>query len=157
MRLPTAAIKMKKFIFDTNISDRMVDGEIKMEEINLKSEGKSFKYFATHLQMDEISKCKNVERRTKLIEIFNKIGQEEIPTESFVIGYSRLGMAKLGDGLILEELRQGNLKNTEDALIGEVAIKQKLALVSEDEKFRKRVIKKVGIAISINEFKILLK
>ena len=148
---------MENFIFDTNIFDGIVDGEIKLDEINLKKDKKGFKYFTTHLQMDEISKCKDVERRNNLIDIFNKIKHDKIPTESFVSGYSRSGMAKLGDGLILEELKHDNPKNIEDALIGEVAIKQKIVLVSEDERFRKRVIKKDGIALSLNEFKNLLK
>ena len=148
---------MESFIFDTNISDKIVDGQIKLEEINLKKRQKNFKYFATHLQMDEISKCEDAERRIKLIETFNKIEQDKISTESFVLGYSRLGMAKLGDGLMLEELRQGNFKNTEDALIGEVAIKQNLVLVSEDKQLRNKVIRKGGGSISFNEFKYLLK
>ena len=148
---------MESFIFDTNISDKIVDGQIKLEEINLKKRQKSFKYFATHLQIDEISKCKDTDRRIKLIETFNKIEQDKIPTESFVLGYSRLGMAKLGNGLMLEELKQGNFKNTEDALIGEVAIKQNLVLVSEDKQLRNKVIKKGGVSISFNEFKDLLK
>ena len=148
---------MRNFIFDTNIFDRVIDGEIKLEEVNFKKIEKGYNYFATHVQIDELNNCENSVRRNKLIEIFDKIGQYKVPTESFVLGYSRLGMAKLGDGLVLEELRQGNLKNTEDALIGEVAIKQKMILVSEDERFRKRVIKKGGMAITLNEFKFLLK
>ena len=75
---------MRKFIFDNHISDKIVDGNIELEKVNLKKE-EGFEYFATHLQIDELNSCKNIERRNKLTEIFNKIKQNEIPTESFVL------------------------------------------------------------------------
>ena len=61
---------------------------------------------------------------------------EKIPTESFVVGTSRIGSAKIGDGNLIERLRTGNLKKTNDALIGETAIKNNLTLITNDLKIK---------------------
>jgi predicted nucleic acid-binding protein len=144
---------MSKFIFDSNAFDKVVDGEIELKTLqNNKNQ-----YFATHIQMDELSRTKDKIRRKNLLDIFQKIKQTELPTESIVLGISRYGHAKYGDGVTLEKLRKGKIKETSDSLIGEVGIKKKLILVTEDKTFRKKVNKCGGQAISFEEFKEMLK
>ena len=128
---------MKKFIFDSNIFDKIVDGEVDLNDL----QSEDYKYFATHIQIDELNKTTEEIRKNRLLDKFYGLSKEDLPTESFVLGFSRLGQAKLGNGGHLEKLRMGNLKHTKDALIGEVSIKNNLVLVTEDEGFRKRVIK----------------
>ena len=76
---------------------------------------------------------------------------DKIPTESFVIGTSRIGSAKIGDGKIIPRLLKGNNKNMADAIIGETAIKNGFTLISNDAKFRKRMQENGGRAISVDD------
>jgi len=55
-----------------------------------------------------------------------------------------------------EKLRQENYNHTEDALIGEVAIKNKLLLITNDKTLRSRVNSNGGRAINLEEFKEVL-
>jgi len=146
---------MEKIIFDTNIFRKILDGLIDIKKI--VSNKSNFEYLITHIQKDEIEQCKDVILKEKLLSIFKEVDSTQIPTESIVLEVSRLGMSKFSDGILLDKLRKSNLKHTEDALIGETAIMNKLILVSEDEKFRKRVNKECGKAIKLNEFEGMLK
>jgi restriction endonuclease S subunit len=135
------------FMFDTNIFNRILDNELDISAFD-----SNYDYFVTHVQRDEIEKCRNEERKQRLLEKFKLVPQNEIPTESFVLGTSKLGKAKLGDGKLLEKIRKSNLKHTNDALIGETAIKNNLILVTEDEDLRKKVNELGGEAISLLDF-----
>src|SRR3989344_3771439 len=143
-----------KFMLDTNAYNQLLDNDIAVED--LKGE-----FFTTHIPEDELNNTTKEERRKQLSAKFKEIHQNELPTESavwetskwdkakwtdsntstesFVLGTSRLGGAKLGDGIsynkILESLEKTKLKdrgNIKDALIGETATKQKIILVTDD-------------------------
>ena len=146
---------MEKIIFDTNIFRKILDGLIDIK--NIISNKNKFEYVVTHIQKDEIEQCKDIIIKEKLLSIFKEVDSKQIPTESIILGVSRLGMSKFSDGVLFEKLRKSNLKHTEDALIGETAIKNNLVLVSEDRKFRNRVNKESGNAINLNEFEDMLK
>jgi hypothetical protein len=88
-----------KVMFDTNIFNRLLDGKIEVDEL----ESEENDYYVTHIQMDELNKCPDKERRGSLLRIFEEIYQKEIPTESVVLGVSRFNKAKFGDGKILEK------------------------------------------------------
>lgn len=183
------------FMFDTNIFDELLNNKI---DINLFP--KSFKYYVTHIQGDEIESIGDdkKEKREKLLSIFNKFNGEtisteaavygvskfgackfgngikipteaavwdvskwdeckwgdgvKIPTENFVLDVSRLDEAKLDGTTYFEALKNGNNIHIEDALIGETAIVNGLTLVSNDGKFRNKVLRLGGNAISFKEF-----
>src|SRR3989344_9354070 len=105
---------MEKIIFDTNIFRKILDELIDIKAI-INSKNK-LEYLVTHIQKDEIEKCNDVAIKEKLLLIFKDINSEQIPTESMVLGLSRLGMSKFSDGTLFEKLRKSNLKHTEDAL-----------------------------------------
>ncbi|GAH98733.1 unnamed protein product [marine sediment metagenome] len=135
------------FMFDTTVFNDILNNKF-----DTKTFPKDCDYFVTHIQFDELCSTKDSGRRKQLLSIFESIGEREIPTESVVLNVSRLGKAKLGDGKFLEELRKGNLKHTEDALIGETAIKNSLILVTDDDTLFKRVNKLGGEAIKLHDF-----
>jgi hypothetical protein len=81
-----------QYMVDTNIFNWLVDGAVSIED--LPSDGQ---FIATHIQRDEIDKTKDVARRAKLSAKFSGTAVV-VPTESFVIGVSRLDQAKLSDG-----------------------------------------------------------
>jgi predicted nucleic acid-binding protein len=123
-----------KYVVDTNIINRLVDGTIRLEE--LPTDGT---FVACHIQIDEINRTKNPERRKKLLEKFAETVDEILCTDSFIVGVSALGGAKLGDGesyeLLKTELDSRNRNkpnNSHDALIAEIAMNNSYVLLTAD-------------------------
>ena len=80
-----------KCMFDTRAFNLILDKSFPLE--NLKDHVTAY---ATHIQRDEISNTKNPERRLALLQIFKNVVSQSVPTESLVLGVSRLGEARLG-------------------------------------------------------------
>lgn len=140
----------EKICFDSNVFDEMVSGNLNISDLIALKE--KLEYYITHIQVDEINECSDKDKRSRLFLIMGKLSPIIIPTTSFILGKSRLGEARLGDGHIFEELKNGNIKNTEDALIGEVSIKEGIILVTQDIKLKKYVNSNNGKAINVDEF-----
>ena len=124
---------MNRYMFDTNIFNRILDRKINLSRLSGKD------CYVTHVQFDEIQATRDKNRRLELERIFSQVSRTELPTESAVFGVSRLGKSRLSDGelysKILQKLGQLNAKkpnNTKDALIGETALANNITLVTED-------------------------
>ncbi|GAH03750.1 unnamed protein product, partial [marine sediment metagenome] len=122
------------FMFDTNIFGHILDNKILVENFP-----KNLNFFITPIQLYELKKTRDQNRRKMLLTIFNKIDQENIPTESTVLGVSKLGYSKLSRKNNLYEKIKSDLdekvlkqNNIQDALIAETAIKNGLILVTND-------------------------
>jgi predicted nucleic acid-binding protein len=121
------------YIFDTCVFNRLADEEIRLSDISADGV-----FYATHVQHDELLATRNDVRRDELIAAFKEIGPQLLPTETFCLDVSRLDIDKLGDGQLFNSLkvrldaRKKKANNTQDALIAEVAIVQKLTLVTAD-------------------------
>lgn len=140
------------YIFDTHVFDSIVAGDLSLDDLkSAKSRGDRF--YVTHIQVDEINRCKDENKRATLNLLMLKVSPEVAVTETAIWGVSRWGEAKWGTKGFYEQLKQGNLKHTEDALIGEVAIVNSFTLVTNDHDLMKKVIKLSGKAISINEYR----
>lgn len=81
---------MPTYMFDTNVFNRILDGVISLQTLA----GRVVAY-ATHVQRDEINNTKNPGRRAALAQVFSDVVGASLPTESAVVGVSRLGEAKL--------------------------------------------------------------
>ena len=143
-----------RFMLDTNAYNQLLDSDLSTDD--LKGE-----FFTTHIPEDELNNTTKEERRKNLNAKFKEIHQKELPTESavwdvsrwdkakwtdsntpteyFVLGTSRLGGAKLGEGIshnkilgFLEKIKPKDRGNIKDALIGETATKQDMVLVTDD-------------------------
>ena len=131
----TLVREMTKYIFDTNIFNRLVDGTFLLSELPPDAE-----FFATHIQIDELNKTKDTERRAKLFLMFVETAPKLIPTESFAIGVSRIGQAKISkkDNIAqnirsdLDNRNGAKHNNVQDALIAEAAAVNELTLVTAD-------------------------
>ncbi len=132
-------------ILDSNVFDDLINGTLDLKILQNRS------VFITHVQVDEINECSDKEKRARLFNFMTEIRPEKIATESFIIGFSRLGSARLGDGDLIEKLRGDNMQKTNDALIGETAIKNNLTLITNDKKFKKKVIELGGNALTVDE------
>lgn len=146
------------YMFDTNIFNAVIDGKYDVGLLSTNS-----RYFTTHIQLDELKNTPTGERRDALLKVFNTIAATGVPTESavwdvsaydeakwsdhpaivptesLVIGSSKLGLAKLGDGSVYQKLldlleceKPNHRNNRKDALIGETALKNGYILVTND-------------------------
>ena len=112
-----------KCMFDTNVFNDILDGKILLGDIR-----SDVICYVTHIQRDEINKTKDDSRRKLLINIFTDLVDEEVSTNTVVLGVSKLGMAKLSDGKLFHDIkerldnvnRKKSKNNGMDALIGEV-------------------------------------
>lgn len=142
----------EKYIFDTNIFDDIVNEKLKISDIAKYKNFKKVKIYVTHIQIDEINKCSDVDKRARLNIFMVKIRPILIPTSSCAFDISRFDESKFGDGIIFNKIKRGNIKNVEDALIGETAIKEGITLVTNDKRLMNIVMELGGNAISLNEF-----
>ena len=125
---------MKKYVVDTCLINKLLDGAVGSDELP-----KDGSFVATHIQFDELSKTKNIKRKTKLLEKFTEIIDEVLPTESFILDTSMLGEGRLGDGIAYQEIKRkldarnnDKATNHKDALIAEVAMKNGFILLTTD-------------------------
>ena len=123
-----------KYVVDTNIINRLVDGIIRPEDLPTDGD-----FIATHVQLDELNKTKDEERRARLFIKFATTVDDVVPTESLVVGISRVGLSKVSDGNLYSSLRAAldarngvKRNNAQDALIAEVAVKNGYVLVTAD-------------------------
>jgi hypothetical protein len=77
-----------KCMFDTRAFNLMVD-----DAIPVRSLASHVSVYATHIQIDEINNTKNPERRAVLAQMFKNVVSASIPTDSSVVGVSRVGAA----------------------------------------------------------------
>jgi predicted nucleic acid-binding protein len=123
-----------KSVVDTCIFNKLIDGLLSTEDLPSNTE-----FVATHIQIDELNRTIDVERRAKLFLRFATLVDSVIPTESAVFNVSRWDHCKLGDGALykrlkadLDTLNNGKVNNTKDALIAEVAIANQCTLLTAD-------------------------
>jgi predicted nucleic acid-binding protein len=123
-----------KYLVDTNIINWLVDRNI--DGTLLPSDGE---FFVTHIQIDEINKTSDEERRARLFLTLASSLSGVIPTETTIIGRSRIGRSKLGNGEVytsikskLDAINGGRRSNINDALIAEVSIVNSHTLLTAD-------------------------
>ena len=123
------------YVVDTNIINWLVDGHIDIRQLPQDDE-----LIVSHIQRDEINNTKDDDRRDALNQMFARVIDDIEPTESVVAGVSRVGLAKVSDGVLFESLREalnsankGKSNNTHDALIAEIAINNDFTLITADQ------------------------
>lgn len=138
-----------KLILDSNVFDNLLSGKISLNDLDINNN----EIFITHIQVDEINECTDKFKRASLFNLLTEIRPEKIPTETFALGLSKFGNAKLGDAILFQKLRNSNLNHSKDALIGETAIKQNLILITNDKRLKNKVNELGGTAMNIEEYK----
>jgi rRNA-processing protein FCF1 len=127
-----------KYMVDTNIINWLVDGSLSTGDF-----AKDASFVATHIQHDELSKTRDSKRRELLLDRFTSLVDSTVSTESSIVGISKLGSCRIGDGILYGQLKsdldslnhcKGN--NSEDALIAEAAIMNGHTLITADEDLR---------------------
>lgn len=143
-----------QFVVDTCIINKLIDGKIKLNELPSNSS-----FFASHIQIDEINKTQDSERRAQLFLRFAEVSPKIIPTESLVWDVSRWDQAKFSDGVLYNSLKQSldalnksKPSNVNDALIAETAIVNEYTLLTSDKDLTK-VAKNLGCKVVYFETK----
>ena len=139
---------MKKYVLDTSLINKLVDGSVNLVELP-----KDGAFVATHVQLDELKRTPDKNRRRELLDKFSEVVDEVHETDTFVLGESRLGQAKLGSGLGYREIKKrldalngGKKNNLRDALIAEVAFRDGYVLLTADQD-QSTVAQTLGIGV----------
>lgn len=80
-----------KCMFDTRAFNLVLDAPFPIEKLKERVMA-----YATHIQRDEINNTKDPERKSALLRVFEEVTLESVPTDSLVLGVSRIGAARLG-------------------------------------------------------------
>jgi len=84
-----------KYMVDTNIINWLVDGSLSTGDF-----ANDASYVTTHIQHDELRKTRDSKRRELLLDRFTSLVDSTIPTESAIVGISKLDSCWIGDGIL---------------------------------------------------------
>lgn len=99
---------------------------------------------STHVQDDEHANILDEAKRDAIANV----PRVNVPTADFVIGFSRLDMARLGDGAVYEGVRgkSKTSKYARDGLIASSAKRDADVLVTEDRRLERRC-RELGVEV----------
>lgn len=131
-----------RFTIDSMIFDRLVENDELITLVTrLVDEGR-IELVSTHVQRDELDEIPDPEKRERTATIPVSL----VPTYGFVIGVSRLGLARLTDDASPYDALAGqSRKHSHDALIAMTAEGEAAVLVSEDRRLRNRATSELGV------------
>jgi predicted nucleic acid-binding protein len=96
----------------------------------------------THVQEDQLAAIPDEAKRSAAAEI----PREVVASSVFVVGVSRVGMARVGPGDDYEAIRRAE-KDVEDAIIAASAVSEAHVLVTEDKRLAKRARGRLKVQI----------
>jgi len=141
---------MKKYFLDTNCFDYLIDNQINIDD--LKSKGI---FYTSNVQYSELKNTPNQERSKELLAVYESLDQIKLQLKSGIWIddlYWDDDQNWIDDQTTeFSDLQNNNLKNSKDALIGELTANSDILLVTSDKKFQKRC-RKIGVnSIEIQE------
>jgi predicted nucleic acid-binding protein len=143
---------MKKFIFDTNVYDYIIDHRLDISFLLSKGE-----FYTTNIQVSEIKNITASVRRDQIIAVYEKLNPKKLSLESGVwlndLYWDNTEIWNNNVSETYNELKGNSIKNNnlKDALTGDVAKKHELILITYDEKFSKRAYKTQIPTMTIDE------
>lgn len=140
-----------KVMFDTNVFNHLLDGQIQPSDIP-----KGWEPIATHIQWDELNATKNEGRRADLLETFNDQVTIKVKTSSAIWGVSTwdesswTGPESRYDEIVasLDSIRS-KPNNSSDALIGDTCLQNGFVLVTNDRALREIVDRLGGKSVDL--------
>jgi predicted nucleic acid-binding protein len=126
---------MRRYLVDSMIFDRIIETEGAAELVERLTDQGTLALVATHIQDDEHAEIRKREKAAAIAGV----PRENVPTYGFILGTSRLGMARLSEEEPIESLRGANWSNyTHDALIAATAQFAGIPLVTDDRRLARR-------------------
>lgn len=133
---------MKRIAIDTHIVDRISDDPRLFEEIKMLGHSKLV-IVLSHIIRDELEATPDSCRREKLLRVLDSLPKENVATHGFVLGISRLGEARLGNGketgISLDQVKTKGRGALMDALVATTASGEADVLVTDDDELAKRM------------------
>ncbi len=176
-RAASMSKKPLKCMFDTNVFNRILDGELSLAAL-----GQDVIAHATHVQRDELQKTRDEARRQGLLRVFREAVTDSVKTKTFVLDVSRLDEGKVttermvptssavygvspygeskygGEDSGLYSTLRGELdrleekeNNVHDALIADTAIKGGYVLITDDGNLAKVTKQHGGVCLSVKD------
>lgn len=134
---------MKRIAFDTNVVDAILASPGLLKAIHQAAASGELILVSSHVQEDELTATPNEERRAKLLALYRALPVTTVATHGFVIGVSRVGMARIGDGsrtgVAIDDLASKERKHRRDALIGVTAAGEADVLVTCERRLKRKM------------------
>jgi hypothetical protein len=134
---------MKRIAFDSCVLDAIEASPGLLQAIQRAAASGELILVSSHVQEDELAATPDEERRAKLLALYRALPVTTVMTHGFVIGVSRVGMARIGDGsrtgVAIDDLDSKERKHRRDALIGVTAAGEAHVFVTCDDRLRRRM------------------
>jgi hypothetical protein len=116
---------MKRIVIDSMVVDLMTDTPGLLNQVQEVARRGLLVFVVTHIIQDQLAAAPPP-RRDQLLATYDALPKTQIPTRGLVLGLSRLGEARLGDGsesgVSAHDVRpSGNMGGLADALIATTA------------------------------------
>ena len=146
---------MKRIAFDSNVVDAIEASPGLLRAIQRAAASGELILLSSHVQGDELAATPDQERRAKLLNLYRALPVTTVATHGFVLGVSRLGMARLGDGswtgVGIDDLDSKGRKHRRDALIGVTAAGEADVFVTRERRLQRKM-KAAGARCEIWDF-----
>ena len=140
---------MKKIMFDTNVFDKLP------EFIDLiRDSTTQYEYFVTTIQIDELCEIPDhkIDIRKRNFLMLADLRAKLVPLSVFVLGWARLGYARLGEGEVFNKILNKNKSNVEDAAIADTAVYEGCTLITNDDDLYERMDKNGYDVMKFDDF-----
>lgn len=139
-----ALAEPERFSLDSNVFDRIVESDESLARVQRFVAAGMIEIVVTHVQEDELAQISDETKRARIAQVPRSC----VPTSHFVLDFSRLGMARLGESPALDILRDGNwTKYTKDGLIAATAELEGITLVTEERRLANRAREDLGMDV----------
>ena len=140
-----------RIMFDTNAFDKMCSSNDDVEKIIASDQ---YEYFITSVQIEEIGNIPDIkkEHRIQDLLVLCQIRAQLLFTPA-VVGNARLGYCvAAGEDDVYSDLLKETRSNMNDAMIGSAAKIEQCTVVTDDDDFKKRLIKHGIPVLTYDEF-----
>lgn len=126
-------LTQRRFMIDSNIFDELVADETLRRKVVSLARQCRVELVTTHLQEDELRAVASRDA-TKYRRI-QSLPRTVVLTSDFIVGVSRLGMARIGDGTTYEAIRRDK-RHIFDAEIAATAKYEQIPLITSERRLR---------------------
>jgi len=129
----------RRCLLDSNVVDELLARPDLRRHFQERVVAHNLEVFVTHVQWDEVAATPSSASRADLLTVLRTIGATEVPTSGFVIGVSRLDMARLTSSEDAARHRAyvgRSTRRSRDALLLATAEREGLVFVTQEVKPR---------------------
>jgi hypothetical protein len=110
-----------RLVLDTNVYDKLASDQDCLKLLERACRTGAVEILRTHIQEDQLEAIKDRAKRDRMLGTMTAVPATRVPTDGSVLGQSKLGECRLGDGsadIKLDDIRgHGKPKHYADALL----------------------------------------